>query len=106
MSDVRAAAEEKITVRLPQALLARVDDAARKRGLARSAFVRQTLAAEADALLGAAAAPEEPTLYDLLREDGVIGRFEASPGLSTTSRAELRERIRAKAAAAAGTGAA
>jgi len=104
MSDTLTASEEKITVRLPNALLARVDSAARTRGVARSAFVREALAAQVDALLGPGPQPSEPTLYDLLCADGVIGRFEGPPGLSTTSRADLRERMRTRAVGAADVG--
>ncbi|MGH2366925.1 MAG: CopG family transcriptional regulator, partial [Chloroflexota bacterium] len=52
MSDTPANVEEKLTVRLAPALLERVDRAARDRGLRRSEFVRQALAAHVEQTLG------------------------------------------------------
>lgn len=96
MSDTSDAAEEKITVRLPAALLARVDEAAQERGVRRSEFVRQALTGHAETVLRRGAEDDVTTLYDVLSADGVLGRFSGPPGLSTTSRDALRQRMRAR----------
>jgi hypothetical protein len=88
-------AGEKLTVRVPESLLVRVDRAAQNRGIGRSEFVRQALSAQTDVVLG----PSDqggPSLYDFLTADGVIGAFSAPPGLSTSPRDALHERIRAR----------
>lgn len=79
---------------MPGALLSRVDHAAAGRGVGRSEFVRQALAAQADAVLGESPDDDGSTLYDVLAADGVIGRFAGPRGLSTAGRAAIRERVR------------
>lgn len=95
MSDTLSEAGEKLTVRVPESLLVRVDRAAQNRGIGRSEFVRQALSAQTDIVLGPSSRGG-PTLYDLLAADGVIGAFSAPPGLSTSPRDALRERMRAR----------
>ncbi len=97
---------EKLTVRVPAALLSRIDHAALERGVGRSEFVRQALATHTDEALGPSAAGGETTLYDLLAADGTIGRFAGPRDLSTLGRRAIRERIRAHSARAAGARAA
>ena len=97
MSDTNRRAEDKLTVRLPAALASRIEAAAREQGLGRSAFVRRALAAQTAAVLGS----DEPTsLYDVLLRDGIIGRVAGPPGLSTTRRAAIQARVRARSSAA------
>jgi hypothetical protein len=88
--DAQADGAGKLAVRLPAALLAKVDTAARKRGLGRSAFVREALATQVSAVLEA---QEGPTLHELLVADGVLGRYSGPAELSRTSRTVLRGRI-------------
>ena len=91
MSDNHSVEELKLAVRLSPSLLARIDEAARVRGLGRSAFVRQALSNEAESVLGTV---PQPSLFDVLSNDGLVGRFSGPAELSTTPRAALRDRIR------------
>lgn len=96
MSDTGGSAEGKITVRLPVALLAQIDVAARESGVRRSEFVRQALTQHVEHALRRTAQEDVPTLYDVLSADGVIGRFSGPAGLSTTSRDAVRPRMRSR----------
>ncbi len=91
MSDNHSVEELKLAVRLSPSLLARIDEAARVRGLGRSAFVRQALSIEAESVLGAV---RQPSLFDVLSSDGLLGRFSGPSHLSTAPRDALRDRIR------------
>src|SRR5437870_5152024 len=95
MSDTINSVGDKLTVRVPEALLVRADRGAHYRGVGRSEFARQALAAQTEVVLGSAGDHQPPSAYDVLAAGGVIGAFAGPRGLSTTTRASLRERIRA-----------
>lgn len=90
MSDTQVSADGKLSVRLGAELAARVDEAARELEVGRSEFVRRAIADRVEDVLGRAGGQ---SLYDVLKGDGVIGRFRGPAGLSASSREVIRRKM-------------
>ncbi|HUF48885.1 MAG TPA: CopG family transcriptional regulator [Vicinamibacterales bacterium] len=72
-----------LTVRLPDALVARIDAESERRGLSRSDVVRERLEVSAQE-------PDRPALLDAI--DDLVGSVDALPGdLSTRTKAYLKK---------------
>lgn len=73
----------RITVRIPQALTARLRSRSRAKGTTESELVREAL----ETFLGKA--NEERTAYDLAEEAGILGAIEEAPADLSTNRRHL-----------------